>query len=151
MSVRWLLLALLLCLSPAVLAQPAGDPSPLPYRDATEEARFHALAAELRCVQCQNQSLADSDAMIARDMRRQVLALMREGRDDGQIKAWLVERYGEFVLYRPRWHGAGLALWLLPGLVLLAGAAMLWRTVRRRPPPGDGGAAGDDAGDGPAW
>ncbi len=132
MSVRWLLLALLLCLSQAALAQPAGDPSPLPFRDAAEEARFHALAAELRCVQCKNQSLADSNARIAQDLRREVLVLMQQGHSDAQIKQFLVERYGQFVLYRPQLESGTWLLWFGPGLVLIAGALVLVRVVRRR-------------------
>ncbi|MGE8280634.1 MAG: cytochrome c-type biogenesis protein [Stenotrophomonas sp.] len=121
-----------LCLATAALAQPAGDPTPLQYRDRAEEARFHALTAELRCVQCQNQSLADSNAQIAHDLRREVLKLMHEGRSDAQIKQFLVERYGEFVLYRPQMEGSTLLLWLGPGLLLLAGAVVLVVHVRRR-------------------
>ncbi|MCL7713692.1 cytochrome c-type biogenesis protein [Stenotrophomonas mori] len=125
-------LLLALCLPLLARAQPMGDPAPLQYRDRAEEARFHALAAELRCVQCQNQSLADSNAQIAHDLRREVLNLMRDGRSDAQIKQFLVERYGEFVLYRPRMGGSNLLLWLGPGVLLLAGAVVLVAHVRRR-------------------
>jgi len=125
-------LLLWLALVAGALAQPAGDPTPLQYRDRAEEARFHALTAELRCVQCQNQSLADSNAQIAHDLRREVLKLMHEGRSDAEIKQFLVERYGEFVLYRPQMEGSTLLLWLGPGLLLLAGAAVLVLHVRRR-------------------
>lgn len=111
----------------------AAVASPLAFDDPAQEARFHALAAELRCVQCHNQSLADSDALIAQDMRRQVLSLMQQGHSDAQIKDWLVQRYGQFVLYRPLWQGHTLWLWLIPVLLLLGGAALVWRTVRRRP------------------
>ncbi len=137
---KWLAALLLsLCLPLAALAQPMGDPAPLHYRDRAEEARFHALSAELRCVQCQNQSLADSNAQIAHDLRREVLTLMQEGRSDAEIKQFLVDRYGEFVLYRPRMQGSTLLLWLLPGALLLAGTALLVVQVRKRrqgsPPP----------------
>src|SRR5690606_32160827 len=94
-------LALALAHAPPALAQAVGDPAPLAFTDAAEESRFHALTSELRCVMCQNQSLADSNAQIAHDMRREVLALMRQGRSDAEIKQHLVQRYGEFVLYRP--------------------------------------------------
>ncbi|RBG19281.1 cytochrome c-type biogenesis protein CcmH, partial [Xanthomonas oryzae pv. oryzae] len=104
-----------------VLAKPVGDPAPLRYASAEEEARFHALTAELRCVQCQNQSLADSNAQIAQDLRREVLALMHEGRSDAQIRQFLVARYGEFVLYRPRVESRTWLLWFGPLLVLLLG------------------------------
>ncbi len=127
-------LGLLLWLGLALnaLAQPAGDPTPLQYRDRAEETRFHALTAELRCVQCQNQSLADSNAQIAHDLRREVLNLMHEGRSDAQIKQFLVDRYGPFVLYRPQMQGSTLLLWFGPGLLLLAGAVVLVVYVRRR-------------------
>ncbi len=113
-------------------AQPMGDPTPLQYRDRAEEARFHALTAELRCVQCQNQSLADSDAQIAHDLRREVLKLMHEGRSDAEIKQFLVDRYGEFVLYRPQMQGSTLLLWFGPALLLIGGAVVLVMYVRRR-------------------
>jgi cytochrome c-type biogenesis protein CcmH len=130
---RWaLLLVLLWCGASAAHAQPMGDPTPLQFRDQTEEARFHALTAELRCVQCQNQSLADSNAQIAHDLRREVLKLMHEGRSDAQIKQFLVERYGEFVLYRPQMDTSTLLLWFGPGLLLLIGAGILVLHVRRR-------------------
>ena len=128
----WVVVLLWLCLTFSASAQPAGDPSPLQYRDRAEEVRFHALTAELRCVQCQNQSLADSNAQIAHDLRREVLTLMQEGRSDAQIKQFLVDRYGEFVLYRPRMQGSTLLLWLVPGVLLLAGAVLLVMQVRKR-------------------
>ena len=135
MMKRLAALLLSLCLPLAAPAQPMGDPTPLQYRDRAEEARFHALTAELRCVQCQNQSLADSNAQIAHDLRREVLVLMHEGHSDAEIKQFLVERYGEFVLYRPRMQGSTLLLWLTPGVLLLAGAALLVVQVRRRRHP----------------
>ncbi|MCR6684777.1 cytochrome c-type biogenesis protein [Pseudoxanthomonas sp.] len=128
----WIALALLFALSFAASAQPAGDPAPLRFRDNAEEVRFHALTAELRCVMCQNQSLADSNAQIAQDMRREVLELMRQGRSDAEVKQFLVDRYGEFVLYRPALERHTWLLWFGPGLVLLAGAGVVWHIVRRR-------------------
>lgn len=126
------MLALALALAGVVHAQAGADPTPLQYRDAAQEARFHALTAELRCVQCQNQSLADSDAQIAHDLRREVLALMQGGRSDAQIKQFLVERYGEFVLYRPALALRNALLWFGPLAVLVAGAGVLVWVVRRR-------------------
>jgi cytochrome c-type biogenesis protein CcmH len=116
----------------AAIAQPVADPAPLQYRDPAEEARFHALTAELRCVQCQNQSLADSNAQIAHDLRREVLDLMHQGRSDAQIKQFLVERYGEFVLYRPQVESRTWLLWFGPAALLLGGAGLLFVLVRRR-------------------
>ena len=136
-------LVLALCASLAV-AQKVTDPAPLQFRDEVEETRFHALVAELRCVMCQNQSLADSDAQIARDLRREVLDLMRQGRSDGEIREFLVDRYGEFVLYRPRVEGKTLALWFGPLLLVLAGAFVLWRLLRPRPDAAPVPAPSDD-------
>ena len=111
-SVQALLLVVSLCGLPVGVgealaqsqSQPARDPaapaaSLLPTQ--AERERFHALAEELRCLVCQNQTLADSDAALAADLRREVEELMLAGRSDDEIKAHLVQRYGDFVLYRP--------------------------------------------------
>ena len=105
---------------------------PLPFNDAAEEARFRSLAAELRCVLCQNQSLADSNAGIAQDLRKEVFALMRAGKSDEDIKTFLTERYTDFVLYKPRMEPRTWLIWFGPGAVLLAGAIALIVIVRRR-------------------
>ncbi|MCB1552424.1 MAG: cytochrome c-type biogenesis protein CcmH [Xanthomonadales bacterium] len=115
-----------------LIAAPAWSIEPLSFRDAAEETRFRALTAELRCVMCQNQSLADSNAMIASDLRREVLDLMHQGKTDQEIKDFLVERYTDFVLYRPPVRSDTLLLWLGPGAVLLAGLAAVILIVRRR-------------------
>ena len=128
---RALLLALLVAVAAPVFAQ-ASDPTPLQFNDAAEEARFHKLTAELRCVMCQNQSLADSNAQIALELRREVLDLIRAGKSDAQVKDHLVQRYGEFVLYKPRVEGRTWLLWLGPALILLAGAALVVALVRRK-------------------
>ena len=130
-----LLLAALLWLAtlPAVAqANQQADAAPLRFHGAAEEARFHALTLQLRCVMCQNQSLADSNALIALQLRREVLDLMRQGKSDDEIKTYLVQRYGEFVLYKPRFEAGTLLLWLGPALVLLAGAGVVVTLVRRR-------------------
>ncbi len=129
---RWLL-ATLLALAPLLaFAQAASNPAPLQFKDRTEETRFHGLVSELRCVMCQNQSLADSNAMIAHDLRREVLQLMHEGRTDAQIKQFLVARYGEFVLYRPQVESRTWLLWFGPALLLLLGGIVVARIVRKR-------------------
>ena len=115
-------------------AQVNSDSAPLQFQDAAEEARFHALASELRCVMCQNQSLADSNALIALSLRHEVLELMRKGRTDAQIKQFLVARYGEFVLYKPRVEPVTWLLWLGPLAVLLVGAGVVTVLIRKRPP-----------------
>lgn len=116
-----------LCLSLAALAI-----DPMPFKDAAEEARFRALAAELRCVLCQNQSLADSNAAIAQDLRKEVFELMQDGKSDDEIKAFLTERYSDFVLYKPPVTGRTALIWFGPALVLLAGAIVVGGIVRRR-------------------
>ena len=138
---RWLL-AVLLALAPVLaMAQAAVDATPPRFETPAEEARFRALVTELRCVMCQNQSLADSNAMIARDLRREVLELMRQGKSNAQIKDFLVERYGQFVLYKPRVEGSTWLLWFGPALLLLAGGFVLARVVRSH---GRGAVASDD-------
>ena len=128
---RWLL-ALLLAFAPlAAMAQAVVDPAPLQFQDRVEETRFHALVSELRCVMCQNQSLADSNAQIARDLRREVLVLMRQGKSDRDIQDYLVARYGEFVLYKPRIEASTWLLWFGPALLLLVGGFVVARVVHR--------------------
>ena len=130
---RAVLLAFALMLSSAcVFAQVATDATPLTFNDTAEEKRFHALVSELRCVMCQNQSLADSNAQIAHDLRREVLDLMNQDKSDAEIKRFLVDRYGEFVLYKPDVAGNTWLLWFGPALLLLAGAAIVFRIVRKR-------------------
>lgn len=104
--------------------------------------RYHDLIDELRCVICQNQTIAESKAPLAQDMRELVRRQILDGRSNEQIKDYLVERYGEWVLYRPRFEPTTWALWLGPGallLVALATALVLWRRAGRRaePPPPD--------------
>jgi len=113
-------------------AQPAKPEAPPQFTGTAEEKRFHALVSELRCVMCQNQSLADSNAQIARDLRNEVLQLMRQGKSDAEIKDFLVARYGEFVLYRPQVESKTWLLWFGPALVLLAGGFVVAGLVRRR-------------------
>lgn len=125
-------LLLVLWFAALSLCPPARAIEPLPFRDAAEETRFRVLTAELRCVMCQNQSLADSNAPIAQDLRKEVLQLMQQGRSDEDIKAFLSARYSDFVLYRPPLHGRTLWLWLLPPALLLGGALALVLIVRRR-------------------
>lgn len=123
---RALLAALLFALSALAAAQV------IEFRDPAEEARFRALAAELRCVMCQNQSLADSNAPIAHDLRLEVLRLMRDGKSDAQIKQYLVARYTDFVLYRPQVTPTTWLLWFGPALGILVGAGVIVGIVRRK-------------------
>ena len=130
-ALRWVLALCLALCSSAAFSQ-ASDPTPLQFQDAAEEARFHTLTAELRCVMCQNQSLADSNAQIAHDLRREVLDLMRQGKDDAQVKQFLVDRYGEFVLYKPDVAPGTYILWFGPLFLLLAGGVWVGLIVAKR-------------------
>jgi cytochrome c-type biogenesis protein CcmH len=138
---RWhfVLLVLVLALAAQVAiarqedppSRPIADARPLQFRDRVEEDRFRALTEQLRCVMCQNQSLADSNALIAQDLRREVLGLMRAGKSDEQIKQFLVARYTDFVLYQPRVAPATWLLWFGPLLLLAGGAVALVGIVRK--------------------
>ncbi len=108
-----------------------GEAAPA-AEDPVLERRVMTLSAELRCLVCQNQSLADSNAPLAVDLRNQVREKMRAGMSDEQIVDFMVERYGDFVLFRPPFKLTTLLLWLGPLLLLLAGLTMLFRRLSRR-------------------
>lgn len=105
---------------------------PLPFQDRAQELRFQHLARQLRCLVCQNQDLADSDADLAKDLRRQVFQMMQDGKTDDEIKQYLVSRYNNFVLYDPPLQPGTWLLWFAPFGLVLIGAGMVWRIVRRR-------------------
>lgn len=132
-------LAALLFLSMAFTAQ-AIDP--IQFKDAAEEARFQSLAKELRCLVCQNESLADSTAGLAQDLRRDLIGQIRSGADDKQIKTYLTDRYGDFILYKPPVKPTTWLLWFGPAAMFLVALFVLIRIVRRNGP-----VAGDDAAD----
>jgi len=129
-DVRWMrALLIALCVFAFTLAH-AVDP--LPFKDPTEELRFQALTKQLRCLVCQNESLADSNAPLAADLRRDVFEQMQAGKSDDEIKTWLTARYSDFVLYDPPLHAATSLLWFGPALLVLAGALAIVVIVRRR-------------------
>lgn len=99
--------------------------------DEAFKTRLKALSEELRCLVCQNQSLADSNAELAVDLKREVERLMVDGKSDADIKTYLVQRYGDFVLYKPPVQTNTALLWAGP-FVLLAGGAGLWTLIQRR-------------------
>ncbi|MBE1161313.1 cytochrome c-type biogenesis protein [Dyella acidiphila] len=119
----------LLAIATAVAAQ-AIDP--LPFRDHAEELRFQHLTSELRCLVCQDENLADSNADFARDLRHKVFELMQQGKSDAEIKQYLVDRYSEFVLYDPPVNAGTWLLWFGPLLILLAGGVAVGYTIRKR-------------------
>ena len=121
-------LALLALLAPAAVAVIDVQE----FDSPRQEARYEAMIDELRCPKCLNTNLSGSDSPIAADLRRSVAEMIREGRSDQQIRDYLVERYGDFILYRPRLTGATFLLWFGPGLLLLVGFAVIWVKVRRQ-------------------
>jgi len=118
-----------------LLAQQAMPPAPYAYRqldDPAQEAAAHALMQTLRCLKCQSQSIADSDAPMAGDMRHQVRTRIAAGEDPEAIRAWLVERYGDYVSYEPKISATTWPLFAVPLLIFLIAAMVLWRRMRRR-------------------
>ena len=102
------------------------------FDDPELQARYEKIIAEVRCLKCQNQTIKDSNAFLAVDLRREIRRLLEEGRTDKEVYDFLVARYGDFALYRPRTSGRTLILWIAPMLFLLFGAFSLWRVVQRR-------------------
>ena len=102
------------------------------FDDPELQARYEKLIEEVRCLKCQNQSIKDSNAFLAGDLRREIRRMIAEGKTDEEIADFLVTRYGEFALYRPRMTGKTLVLWIAPFALLLLGAFALVRIVRHR-------------------
>lgn len=124
-------LGALVCLSLlAVRVALAVDPSTLP--NPALQARYLALTHELRCVVCQGETIADSNAWLASDLRRQVRELLVAGKSDADIRDYMVARYGDYILLKPRFSIRTAWLWLAPGVLLIIGAIVAVRIVRQR-------------------
>lgn len=131
---RLLAFLLALCISAPSLAQDALPPAPWAYRqldDPAQEAKAQELMETLRCLKCQSQSIADSDAPMAGDMRSEVRQRIAAGEDPEAIRAWLVERYGDYVSYTPRLTGLTWPLFALPLALLVLAALLLRRRLRK--------------------
>ena len=102
------------------------------FDDPAMQARYEKLISEVRCLQCQNQSIKDSNVSLAADLRREIARMIDEGQTDEEIAEFLVVRYGEFALYRPRTTGKTLILWIAPFLLVLFGGFALARVVKHR-------------------
>jgi cytochrome c-type biogenesis protein CcmH len=108
----------------------AVDPTRM--SDPALQGRYVALTHELRCMQCQNESIADSPVDLAADLRREVREQLQAGKSDDEIRSWMAARYGDFILFRPRYSLRNAWLWGAPGVLLLIGAFVCWRVVRAR-------------------
>jgi cytochrome c-type biogenesis protein CcmH len=105
---------------------------PVELEDPVLQERYRALSYELRCMQCQNQSIADSPVGLAGDLRREVRELLLQGKTDDEVREHLRARYGDFILFRPDFNARTAWLWLAPGLMLILGLVVAWRVIRRR-------------------
>ena len=121
------LAAVLLTASPLAAREAAPEAA-----DPVLEARMTRITAELRCLVCQNQTIADSNASLAVDLRRETRDLLKQGKSDAEVRDYMTARYGDFVLYRPPLKSATALLWFGPAAMLLGGAAVLVVIVRRR-------------------
>lgn len=128
-----LLLILLMALAAPASAQDSLPPAPYAYRqldDPALEAKAQALMETLRCLKCQSQSIADSDAPMAGDMRHQVRSRIADGEDPEAVRAWLVERYGDYVSYKPEVSATTWPLFAVPVLLLVMALLVLRRRLR---------------------
>jgi len=102
------------------------------FDDPELQARYEKIIEEVRCLKCQNQTIKDSNAFLADDLRREIRRLLSDGKTNAEIFDFLVERYGDFALYRPRMSGITLLLWIAPGVFLLIGGFVVVRVLRKR-------------------
>jgi cytochrome c-type biogenesis protein CcmH len=109
----------------------AIDASP-PLADPVKQERYLALIHQLRCLKCQGETVADTPAEFAIDIRRQVREMVDAGKSDGEVRQYMVDRYGEIILLKPRWSAANAWLWLGPGIFLLGGGWIAVRILRQR-------------------
>ena len=133
-------LALVLLLAASV----AGAVDPVELDDAVLQARYRELSHELRCMQCQNQSIADSPVGLAGDLRREVRELLVAGKSDDEIRSWMRERYGDFILFRPVFAARTAWLWLAPAVLLVVGLGVAVRVIRQRASMAASGGDDDD-------
>ncbi|HEY5719714.1 MAG TPA: cytochrome c-type biogenesis protein [Gammaproteobacteria bacterium] len=133
--------ALLLSLLLAVALPAAAAIESFTFDSPEQEARFKTLSGQLRCLVCQNQSIGDSNAELAQDLRREVYEMIKAGQSDPQIVGFLVDRYGDFVLYKPPVTTTTALLWAGPFLLIVLGLFFLIRFIRARVATADGGQA----------
>jgi cytochrome c-type biogenesis protein CcmH len=129
--ISFIILALTLVL--AANQASAGPVDTFEFHDEVTKIRFQELSKELRCPKCQNQNLADSNSPIAQDLRKELYELLQQGKADSEIINFMVSRYGEFVLYRPRVSSVTYILWFGPIVLILIGIIVVIVVVRRKP------------------
>lgn len=127
MKRSWLAALIILTCGLALAIEP-GDA----FEDPEMQARYEKISSEVRCLVCQNQTIKDSNAFLAADLKREIRRLMEEGKTDAEVYDFLVARYGDFVLYRPRKSGKTLVLWIAPFLFIAVGGVVALRVVRNR-------------------
>lgn len=120
------------CIGGLLSVPPAQAIDPIELEDPVLQERYRALSHELRCMQCQNQSIADSPVGLAGDLRREVRELLLQGKTDDEVRDHLRARYGDFILFRPDFNARTAWLWLAPGIMLVLGFIVAWRVIRRR-------------------
>jgi cytochrome c-type biogenesis protein CcmH len=133
----WGICVLVLALGPGLSLAMDADSK---LSDPVQQATYERLTHEVRCLVCQNQTIADSSAPLAADLRREIREMLEAGRSEAEVKTFLLDRYGDFVLYKPRFMMTTATLWLAPLLLLLAGGVALRRIIQRRaalPVPAD--------------
>lgn len=109
----------------------AGEAAPL-AADPAQEARMMAIASELRCLVCQNQTVADSHSGLATDLRQEIRGLLQQGQTDQQVREYMTARYGDFILYRPPVNASTALLWFGPAVLAVVGLLILWMVLRQR-------------------
>lgn len=123
----WVLLAVIWLATPAFAID-----SKRAFEDPELQARYEKIISEVRCLQCQNQSIKDSNVLLAADLRREIRRMISDGKSNAEIADFLVVRYGEFALYRPRTSGKTLILWVAPFLLIFFGGIAMFRILRHR-------------------
>lgn len=120
------------CLLAATSSQVALAIDPARLQDPVQQQRYEALIHELRCLQCQGETIADTPAQFAVDIRRQVREMVQSGSSDQEVRQYMVDRYGQIILLKPQWSLANAWLWLAPALLLIGGVVVAWRVLGKR-------------------
>ncbi len=133
-GIKLLLVLVAITLSQGLLAGEilSAPPDPIVFADTAQEARYENLIKQFRCLVCQNQTIADSNAELAQDLRIEISGMIKDGKTDQQVIDFLVARYGEFILYLPRLNTTTFLLWFLPGILLILGLLIVLGVIKRR-------------------